>query len=375
MISVLRRHLLSATFVSVGGAIAFFAFVMATVNMLRDLLAYFLDGRLPVLLFLKLSWLLFPYVVTYALPMGMLLGVLLVLGRMSADNEITAMRAAGLSVARICAPLYLLAILGAGFALFINFKVMPEARVAYHAQFDQTIRSTALDFIKPQTFVRNLLPNKVLYVGAKEGDTLKNFWLWESDPQGRVIRVWHADEAKPRFEAEEATVELELANARFENRDDKNPESTRQPPLTATFHDTKLKFSLEHALGKATVRRKLDWMTWDQLWAERRRLKAEGAPRTQILKVDLTLHQKITSAIAVFAFTVLAIPLGIRAQRKETSANLGIAVGLVLAYYILTVAVGWLDRVPKARPDLLLWAPIFLFIGLGVFLMRRVDRV
>ncbi|WP_404421589.1 LptF/LptG family permease [Nibricoccus sp. IMCC34717] len=375
MISVLRRHLLSATLVSVGGAIAFFAFVMATVNMLRDLLTYFLDGRLPATLFLKLSGLLFPFVFTYALPMGMLLGVLLVLGRLSADNEITAMRAAGWSVARICAPLYALAVAGALLALYINFDLMPRARVSYHKDFDQTLRSTALDFIKPRTFVRNLIPNKILYVGEKESGVLRNFWLWEFDNQGRVVRTWHADEARPVFNAEEATVELELANARFENRDAKNPESVNQPPLTATFHDTRLKFSLESALGKAKVRRKLDWMTWDQLWEERRRLKAEKAPRTQILKVDLTFHQKITSAIAVLAFTVLAIPLGIRAQRKETSANLGIAVSLVLSYYVLTVAVGWLDRIPKARPDLLLWVPVFIFLGLGLFLMRRVDRV
>lgn len=376
MLSVLRRHLLSATLFSVGGAIAFFAFIMASVNALRDLLAYVLDGRLPATLFFKLSGLLFPFVITYALPMGMLLGILLVLGRLSADNEITAMRCAGWSIAKICRPLYLLAVLGVGVEFAINFYYMPKARVDYHAEFDQAVQKTALDFVKPRTYIRNLFTNKVVYFEEKRGETLVNFWLWEQDDLGRTHRIVHADEATPTYNSEEATVDLKLSGVRIENREEKDPESILQPPLIGGFARTdRLQFPLEHALGKAPLRRKLDWMTWDQLWEERRRRKTEGLPRTEIIKVDLVMHQKATSALAVLAFTVLGIPLGIRVQRRETSANLGIAVALVLSYYILTIAVGWLDRFPKARPDLLMWAPNLIFIGLGLWMMRRVDRV
>ena len=47
---------------------------------------------------------------------------------------------------------------------------------------------------------------------------------------------------------------------------------------------------------------------------------------------------------------------------------------LALAYYFLTIMVGWLDRHPEYRPDLLLWAPNLIFIALGLWLFRRLSR-
>ena len=71
---------------------------------------------------------------------------------------------------------------------------------------------------------------------------------------------------------------------------------------------------------------------------------------------------------------IIGIPLGIKVSRRETSANLGLALGLVLTYYLLTGAIKGLDRRPDLRPDLLLWAPNLLFIGLGLWLFNRIDR-
>jgi lipopolysaccharide export system permease protein len=68
------------------------------------------------------------------------------------------------------------------------------------------------------------------------------------------------------------------------------------------------------------------------------------------------------------------VPLGIKVSRKETSANLGLAVLLALGYYFSTVAIGWMDHHPEYRPDLLLWAPNTLMFGLGAWLFMRIDR-
>jgi lipopolysaccharide export system permease protein len=46
----------------------------------------------------------------------------------------------------------------------------------------------------------------------------------------------------------------------------------------------------------------------------------------------------------------------------------------VLTFYFLTVAIKWLDRRPELRPDLLLWLPNVLFIGLAMWLFTRIDR-
>jgi lipopolysaccharide export system permease protein len=93
-----------------------------------------------------------------------------------------------------------------------------------------------------------------------------------------------------------------------------------------------------------------------------------------LMKISLTIQDKINMALAVFTFAFVGVPLGIRVSRRETSANLGVAVILALSYYILIVMVGWLDQHPEYRPDLLLWMPNLVFIALGVWLLRRLDR-
>src|SRR5690606_5579994 len=105
------RYLFKSVLGSCLAAVGLFAFVLILGNAIRDLLTYVLAGQIPLTVFAELLLLLVPYVISYALPMGMLTGVLLTLGRLSADSEITAMRAAGLSVWRIARPVVLLGVL------------------------------------------------------------------------------------------------------------------------------------------------------------------------------------------------------------------------------------------------------------------------
>jgi lipopolysaccharide export system permease protein len=76
----------------------------------------------------------------------------------------------------------------------------------------------------------------------------------------------------------------------------------------------------------------------------------------------------------VFSFALIGVPLGVKVSRRETSANLGLALGLALGYYFFTTAVGWLDHHPEYRPDLLLFAPNLVLFGLAVVLYSRLEK-
>ena len=92
------------------------------------------------------------------------------------------------------------------------------------------------------------------------------------------------------------------------------------------------------------------------------------------MNYDLLVQEKLSLATAVFSFALLGIPLGIRVSRRETSANLGLAIVLVLSFYVLTAGVKALDQRPEWRPDLLIWLPNLLFAGLGFHLFRRIGQ-
>ena len=139
-----------------------------------------LAGQFGFDTFARLVGLLLPFAVSYALPMGVLTGVLLTLGRMSADSEITAMRSAGISVVRLARPVFVLGAVCAAAAFYVNFESMPWARQQYYRELAAAVRA--------KTFIRDF-SGTVLYIGEREGPILRDIWIWELDDQQRVKRL------------------------------------------------------------------------------------------------------------------------------------------------------------------------------------------
>lgn len=379
--NLLDRYIFRQVFGSCLAAVALFAFVLMLGNAIRDLLGYVLADQLATTTFIRLILLLIPFTISYALPMGMLTGVLLTLGRMSADSEITAMRSAGISLLRIARPVILLGILGFLLGLYVNFAAMPQARLQYERELAEAVRVNPLRFIVPRTFIREF-QGYVVYVGEKQGPVLKDFRLWELDSTGRVLRIVRAESGRFDFDASANTLLLTLAQAQVESRDVRAPEDFSTVPLIGTFEKTEqIRLPLDRIFGASRVHQKLKWMTFDELKAEETRLAALAVPperrrqheRDQ-MKVQLVIQEKFQNALAMLTFALIGVPLGIKVSRRETSANLGVSVTLALGYYFLTVMVNWLDRHPEYRPDLLFWLPNVFFLALAVWLFRRAQR-
>jgi lipopolysaccharide export system permease protein len=375
---LLDRYIFKQVFVTCFACVGFFVFLIATVNALKDMLGYVLAGQLAPESAAKLVLLLIPYVVMYALPMGMLLGVLLVLGRMSSDSEVVAMRTCGLSIKRISAPIYALALAGVIGGVAINFYYMPIARTVYHEEFSRMLRTNALRLIIPKTFVRDF-PGVVVYVSEKHGDYVRDVWLWRLDKQGRMIGFSHAETG--RVELDQVKNELvfrpfQLSSERF---DEKNPEDFSKPPERVEADSASFSIPLSKFLGTVSFNRKPDWLTLPEIEAEKTRLAATMAPGLErdqkIMRLRMIIQNKGSMSLSVLILVMIAVPLGIKVSRRETSANLGVALVMALLYYFLsTVVVGWFDKYPQYRPDLLVWVPNAFFIGIGLWLNFRVER-
>ncbi len=378
--NLIHRHIFWNVFLTCLGSVMIFAFVLMLGNALKDLLGPALAGQLPLDTFLWLVALYVPFVFYYALPMGMLTGILLVLGRMSSDREITALRSAGVSVAWLSAPIIFLALLGVVASLLINFQFMPVARWTQQREFAEAIRQNPLNFIVPKTFIRDF-PGKVIYVGENKATKLSDIWVWELDKRSRAQVVYHAQKGEIIFHEKENTLELIGQEVSVEYRDAKDPEFFSGPLKAMGYFGTfPWTMPLSKISGEKVVEKKLKWFTFPQLMAEWARLVRPdpSTPKEQqakeLMRVKITIQEKCATAFSVLSFALVAVPLGIKVSRKETSANLGLGLFLALGYYFATIMAGWFDSYPALRPDLIVWLPNIVFQGLGLWLFYKVDR-
>ncbi|HWA24578.1 MAG TPA: LptF/LptG family permease [Lacunisphaera sp.] len=381
--NLIHRHIFANVFVTCAAAVGLFGFVLMIGNAMKDILPYVISGQLAPDTTFRLMLLMVPFVTYYALPMGMLTGILLVLGRMSADREITALRASGVSVAWLSAPIIFLALLGVAAGLLINFHFMPLTRLAYLREKAEAVRHNPLNFIVEKTFIRDF-PGVVIYVSEKRGTRLRDFWIWELDSQNRVKRFARADTGRLDFDVPNNKLRLTLERAQIEQRDEKDPEDfTKQMPRDPGGDLMAVDLPLGKLTGETIVQKKLKWFTFPQLMAEWSRLGrpdrdhpeiSEADRAKQRMRVQITIQEKFATAFSVLSFALVAIPLGIKVSRKETSANLGIGLLLTLGYYFVTILAGWFDNHPELRPDLIIWLPNIVFQGLGLWLFYKVDR-
>ncbi len=163
-------------------------------------------------------------------------------------------------------------------------------------------------------------------------------------------------------------------------RNAKDPEDFKDARGMGAGEKMTVDLALDRLMGENTIKRKLKWLTFTQLMSEWVRLSRPdpAIPRVeqdlQLMRVRFTIQEKFATAFSVLSFALVAIPLGIKVSRKETSANLGLGLLLALSYYFASVVPGMFDKYPEFRPDLLVWLPNILFQGLGLWLFYKIDR-
>lgn len=253
---LLQRHLLASVATACAAAVGLFGFVLIAGQALRDLLGYVVAGQLEPATAARLLGLLVPFVAVYALPIGLLTGVLLVLGRMSSQHEITAMRAAGLSLRYIARPVWWIAWVGVVLSLALNFEIMPRAQTEYRVTLVEAVRQNPLNFIVPKTFVRDF-DGFVVYVNERKGSELKDFWLWKLDAQKRVTGLVRARRATIALREADDRLVLTLFEASAETRARPDPRIFPSPSRSVIRTPSRLSSRLKGCFGKCRPGRKL----------------------------------------------------------------------------------------------------------------------
>src|SRR6266566_9295058 len=121
---------------------------------------------------------LLPFSLIFTIPWGLLTAILLVFGRLSADNELIALRSNGVSITRICIPLGGIAVICTAICAWLNVQAAPAAQEKLRSTiFDLATRNPMALFGSDQ--VIDQFPGRKIYVGKKEGNKLENITVFE----------------------------------------------------------------------------------------------------------------------------------------------------------------------------------------------------
>src|SRR2546423_13587501 len=113
-------------------AIAVLSLVLVVGNIFRKLLPLLVNHDVPVEYLISFIAYIFPFSLIFTIPWGLLTATLLVFGRLSADNELTALRSNGVSITRICLPLGAIALVCTALCFWLNAAVAPAAQMEPH---------------------------------------------------------------------------------------------------------------------------------------------------------------------------------------------------------------------------------------------------
>jgi len=355
----LTRQVLGSLLLTVG----VFTFVLLLGNVLKEILGLLVNRQVSLYTVAQALGLLIPYVLVFALPMGMLTATLLTFGRFSADNELTAVRASGISLLSLITPILVLSVLLSAVCAFVNLEFAPRCRIAYKRLIYKSAVERIDMLLQERTFIREFKPYTI-YFGRVRGNEVKDVYLYEMDKSGsNLLSTTRAPRGTFAFDGTGTNkmVRLQLYEASHVHV----LEGEHRP---MHLGQSMIELSLQEKPSKQPG---VDDLGFIDLWAKRRELEAKGIPTTP---VDVQIHSQIAFSFACIAFALIGIPLGIRAHRRETSVGIAMALVMVLLYYSFLILGQSLETKPQYAPYLIVWLPNFVFQALGVVMLRRVNR-
>lgn len=366
MPNTIQRYLFKQFFFASTSTVCLFVVVLIIGNAIKEILPLLASGKITWSFFFDTLFHLIPSMVAYALPLGMLTATLLVLGRLSAHNELIAMKASGLSLCYVIAPLLFIAVLGTIFSLWVNFHWGPHSITYYRSALSNIIRQKPLQFIQAGTFVKDF-PGYMFFIEKKRNDWVDQCWLWELDgQQSSGVNVFlHSEKGFLRYDEKINSIILTLMQGIGEKYTTRADGVTEMQQIV--FDNTSVALPLKTLFENSSFHKRLGYMTLHEILQERKKASSSSGK----IIANLEIQKEAVMSFAVLSLILIAIPLGIKLSRAETSANIVLAVALALSFYFIVMTISWLESIPKLRPDMLIWLPNIIFQLLGVLLLKR----
>ncbi|MDP9337836.1 MAG: LPS export ABC transporter permease LptF [Acidobacteriota bacterium] len=310
---------------------------------------------------LKLFLCIFPAVFTFTIPMAVLIGVLLGLGRMSADSEIIALTALGIGRRRILLPVGVMAVGGLLVSLAMTLWLSPLALRTFRST-EATLIASQISFqVQPRVFDERF-PQLILYISdvAASGTQWHGVFLADTGGEGGS-RLTLAERAIVIPEPSQGKLELHLQGGSthefYRDRPDRYS-------VTA-FGQSDWPIDVNNLIPAKQRQLSNPERSLSSLWHD-------NGPAWREARVEL--HRRFAFPFACLVFALVAVPLGAQPRRGGRAAGSLIAVAMIAGYYLLFVTGAGLARQGAVPPALGIWIANLVLAAFGIALLPRMEQ-
>ena len=380
----IERYVFGAFLASFFLAFLVLSFVL-TIGLMVQIVGYILQG-LPMPLVGRFALVSFPETMQWTIPLGLLVASILVFSRLSADSEIAAMRACGVNLLSVIRWPMVFAAACTCVGLFINNEIVPRGHEVRRHLAKQISVGSGLELLEPGKVIDDF-PKVKVYFDRKEGNWLYDLLVIDySNP--KLDRMVTASKALVTSDGRD--ILLDLHDMTVDPMDEEHPGMARA---------TRFQYRVKDALKDSKYNRKeKDFRFFEMIdairkakWsvrnpekvAESWKAAAKGSNVVHELKMVKRFLRRYYSdlktefmkrwvfAFASICFVLIGVPLGIRAQRRESTIGMAIALVTALCYYMIVILMTSLSKNASVHPDILIWLPVALCLALASFLIPK----
>jgi LPS export ABC transporter permease LptF/LPS export ABC transporter permease LptG len=332
---ILDRYIAREMLAPTGIGLLVFTFVLL-IDQIPRLLAVLVARIADLSTIVRVFVNLLPSILAVTIPMAFLLGVLLAFGRMASDSEIVALRAVGVSPARLLVPVMMMAAAMTALTFYINAVALPAANQAHRQLIFSLVVSKARTVVSPRTFTDELLPGRMmLYVQDVEPDT----GIWKN-----LLIHDLRDPARPKLilaRSGELIVDRSLGSVRLQL----GPGNQHTFATARPREYDRLEFA-EMGIGlpvdeffpekKKLLLQKGDReMTLPELGREIAQRRRQGRNRQDWGRFAVEWHKKFAIPSACLVFGLLGLALSLGSKKEARSAAFALSIAVIFVYYIL----------------------------------------
>lgn len=342
-----------------------FVLLMGRILQLMDLLVNKGVGFPDIMKFVVL---LMPSFLMFTIPMSLLVSILIGLGRLSGDSEITVMKASGVSLYQIARPIAVAAVIAFLLTGVITLFLVPQSKYATKIHLYNVSKQKASIGIREKVFI-DYFKGLLIYAesipldGAfMEGVLIADTRL-TSEPSTIVAKKAYLV-SDPRA----LTITMRLESGSTHTVD---PQFRNYRKMDFDIYDVNLDIG-SALLNEGSLKEK---STGEMNILElRKRLRQTDTEKRKLRDAAIELHKKLSIPVSCLILGFLAIPLGIRTNRAAKSWSISIGFGLTVLYYMLQLGGEALVQTGRVAPLIGTWVPNLVFGAAGILLFAMAAR-